>query len=78
VHHTEETNAGRGETRIVRIQPLIPDQMNFPYAAQAVLVERYTTGRGDGKTHAVAELGITTAPVEITDAATLSRCVRGQ
>ena len=78
VHRTEETNAGRHETRVVRVQPLAPGQVNFPYAAQAVLVERYTTGRGDGKTHAVAELGITTAPARVADVATVARCVRGQ
>lgn len=78
MHHTEETNAGRHETRIVRVQSLLPGQVNFPYAAQALLAERYTTGRGDGKTHAVAELGVTTAPAKTAGAATLARCVRGQ
>jgi len=74
----EETNGGRHETRIVRVQPLTPGQVNFPHATQALLVERYTTGRGDGKIHADAELGVTTAPVEVADPATLARCVRGQ
>ncbi|MGW2080583.1 hypothetical protein ACWCOW_27210 [Streptomyces sp. NPDC001939] len=34
----------------------------MPHATRALLVERYTTGRGDGKIHADAELGITSAP----------------
>ncbi|RNL73890.1 hypothetical protein [Streptomyces sp. I6] len=59
VHRTEETNAGRHEIRIVRVQPLTPGQVNFPHATRALLVERYTPGRGDGKIHADAELGIT-------------------
>jgi hypothetical protein len=78
VHRTEEVNSGRHETRVVRVQPLAPGQVNFPHAPQALLVERYTTGRGDGKTHAIAELGVTTAPAEAADTATLARCVRGQ
>ncbi|MFF3918318.1 hypothetical protein [Streptomyces sp. NPDC001852] len=56
---TEETNSGRHETRIVRVQALEDGQVNFPHATQALLVERYTTGRGDQKVHADAELGIT-------------------
>lgn len=75
---TEEANSGRHETRIVRVQALEAGQVNFPHATQALLVERYTTGRGDGKVHADAELGITTAPVQAADAVTLARCVRGQ
>ncbi|MEU9730695.1 ISAs1 family transposase [Streptomyces sp. NPDC048002] len=78
VHRTEETNSGRHEIRIVRVQPLADGQVAFPHATQALLVERCTTGRGDGKQHAVVELGITTAPVATADAATLARCTRDQ
>ncbi|WP_406729622.1 ISAs1 family transposase [Streptomyces sp. GD-15H] len=78
VVRTEENNSGRHEIRTVRVQPLADDQVNFPYATQALLVERYTTGRGDGKLHADAEIGVTTAPVEAADATTLAHCVRGQ
>ncbi|MEU2995471.1 ISAs1 family transposase [Streptomyces griseoincarnatus] len=78
VHRTEETNSGRHEIRIVRVQPLADGHVAFPHATQALLTERYTTGRGDGKQHAVAELGITTAPVATADAATLARCTRDQ
>ncbi|MFF3467815.1 hypothetical protein [Streptomyces sp. NPDC002619] len=78
VHRTEETNSGRHEIRIVRVQPLAPGQVNFPHATRALLIERYTTGRGDGKIHADAELDITTAPSDVADTAVLARCVRGQ
>lgn len=78
VHRTQETNSGRHEIRIVRVQPLTLGQVNFPHAIQALLVERYTTGRGDGKIHTDAELGITTAPLDVADTAAFARCVRGQ
>ncbi|WP_405717534.1 ISAs1 family transposase [Streptomyces sp. NBC_01537] len=78
VHRTQETNSGRHEIRVVRVQPLTLGQVNFPHATRALLVERYTTGRGDGKIHADAELGITTAPLDVADTAVLARCVRGQ
>ncbi|MFE6975593.1 ISAs1 family transposase [Streptomyces sp. NPDC057682] len=78
VVRTEETNSGRHEIRIVRVQPLTNEQVNFPYAAQALLIERYTTGRDDRKQHAIAELGITTAPPEHATPTILARCVRGQ
>jgi predicted transposase YbfD/YdcC len=78
VVHTEETNAGRHEIRTVRVQPLKPGQVTFPHAAQALLVERYTTGRGDGKTHATAELGVTTAPPQAAAPTVLADCVRAQ
>jgi predicted transposase YbfD/YdcC len=78
VVHTEETNSGRHERRTVRVQPLTDGQVNFPHATQALLIERYTTGRGDGKIHAIAELGVTTAPAQAADPTTLARCIRGQ
>ncbi|MFI2430407.1 hypothetical protein [Streptomyces sp. NPDC018693] len=73
VHRTEETNSGRHEIRIVRVQPLGPGQVNFPHATQALLVERYATGRGARKIHADAELGITTAPSTVADTSVLAR-----
>lgn len=78
LHRTEETNSGRREVRIIRVQPLTPGQVSFPHATQALLIERYTTGRGDGKTHADAQLGVTTAPPEAADTTTLAHCVRDQ
>lgn len=78
MHRTEETNSGRHEIRTVRVQPLAEDQVRFPHATRALLVERCTTGRGDGKIHADAQLGITTALAGTADTAVLARCVRGQ
>jgi predicted transposase YbfD/YdcC len=75
---TEETNRGRHEIREVWVQPVQPGQLPFPHAAQAILIERTTTGRGDSKIHAIAELAVITAPPEIADADTIARCVRGQ
>lgn len=46
---TAERNRGRDEVREVRVQDLGPGQVPFPHAAQAVLVERTITGRGNGK-----------------------------
>lgn len=78
--HSQERNSGRDEIRTIRVQPLNPGQVPFPHATQAILIERYTTGRGDGKlhAHAVAELAITTAPVDLADAHVIARCVRDQ
>ena len=52
--------------------------INFPHATQAVLIERTTTttGRGDGKIHCYAELGITSAPSDTANSATLARITR--
>ncbi|MFF8366971.1 hypothetical protein ACF05F_33895 [Rhodococcus erythropolis] len=49
VARTDEKNGSRHERRIVRVQPLPKGQVNFPHTTQALLIERYTTGRGDGK-----------------------------
>ncbi|MGV9566222.1 hypothetical protein [Streptomyces sp. NPDC003480] len=46
---TDEKNGSRHERLIVRVQPLPMGQFNFPHTTQALLIERYTTGRGDGK-----------------------------
>jgi predicted transposase YbfD/YdcC len=76
VAHTDtERNKGRTETRHLTLLP-VPDQLDFPHAVQAVLIERTTTGRGDGKTHCYAELGITSAPGPLADAPTLARITR--
>ena len=54
----------------------MPDHLGFPHARQAVLIERTTTGRGDGKIHCYAELGITSAPKVIAGASDLTRITR--
>jgi predicted transposase YbfD/YdcC len=67
-----ERNRGRTETRQLQVLP-VPEHIDFPHAMQAVLIERTTTGRGDGKTHCYAELGITSAPGDTANGATLAR-----
>lgn len=76
--HSQERNSGRDEIRTIRVQPLTEGQVPFPHATQAILIERYTTGRGDGLKHAIAELAVTTAPVGTADAHAIARCVRDQ
>lgn len=76
IAHTQtEPNQGRIETRDLKVLP-VPDHVDFPHAQQAVLIERTTTGRGDGKTHVYAELGITSAPDTTANTATLARITR--
>jgi len=45
---TSEVNRGRVETRTIRVLPA-PDGLDFPYASQAVLLERYVTIRKNGR-----------------------------
>jgi predicted transposase YbfD/YdcC len=59
---TDTTTArGRTETRTLQVLPAPPGN-GFPHAAQALLIERTTTGRGDGLSHHSAELAVTSAP----------------
>jgi hypothetical protein len=71
----ERSNRGRTETRTIEVLP-VPDHLDFPHAQQAVLIERTTTGRGDGKIHCYAELGVTSAPNAIAGASDLARITR--
>jgi hypothetical protein len=43
---------------------------------QVILLERTTTGRPDGKTHCIAELGVTSAPADRASAKDLLRLTR--
>lgn len=70
-----ERNRGRTETRTIKVLP-VPDHLDFPHAERAVLIERTTTGRGDGKIHCYAELGVTSAPTAAADVADLARITR--
>ena len=45
---TSEVNRGRAETRTIRVLPA-PAQPGFPYARQAILLERYVTIRKNGR-----------------------------
>jgi len=56
-HTTVDTGHGRRERRTIQVLP-IPDEVTFPGAAQAFLVERYVT-HTSGKRTAMAVLGVT-------------------
>ena len=45
---TSEITRGRVETRTVRVLPA-PEDLRFPYARQAVLLERYVTIKKNGR-----------------------------
>ena len=45
---TSEITRGRVETRTIRVLP-VPDGLDFPYAEQAILIERYVTVRKNGR-----------------------------
>jgi hypothetical protein len=72
---TQERNRGRNETRLLKVLPA-PTDLPFPHATRVILLERTTTGRGDGKTHHIAELGVTSAPAERASAKDLLRLTR--
>ncbi|WP_155059883.1 ISAs1 family transposase, partial [Streptomyces blattellae] len=74
-HERTERNRGRTETRTLKVLPA-PEQVDFPHAMRAVLIERTTTGRGDRKIHCYAELGVTSAPTATASAADLARIAR--
>jgi predicted transposase YbfD/YdcC len=76
-HTTTERRRGRIETRDLTVLPA-PAGLPFPHAAQVLLVERYVTGRGDGKIHCAADLAVTSAPWHLAGPAFLAELVRGQ
>jgi len=76
-HTVTEEVRGRVERRDLKVLPA-PLNLPFPHAAQVLLIERTTTGRGDGKIHCYAELAVTSAPWHRASPETLSRLVRGQ
>jgi predicted transposase YbfD/YdcC len=75
---TFETGHGRIETRTLRVLP-VPDGVEMAGAAQAVLVERYTTywRNGRPRTRAEAVLYITSLGPDATTPADLLAHVRG-
>jgi predicted transposase YbfD/YdcC len=73
---TQERNRGREKTRHLKVLPA-PADLPFPHATQVLLPERTTTGRGDGKTHCIAELGVTSVPTDRAGANDLLRLTRG-
>jgi predicted transposase YbfD/YdcC len=76
-HTVIEIERGRTEQRDLDVLPA-PADLPFPHAAQVLLIARYVTGRGDGKTHASAELAVTSAPGYLASPALLADLVRGQ
>jgi len=76
-HTVTEQVRGRTETRQLTVLPA-PADLPFPHAAQVLLIERYVTGRGDGKIHCSADLAVTSAPWHLADPAALACLVRGQ
>lgn len=75
VHTTLDTGHGRRERRTIQVLPT-PDNVGFPSAAQAFLVERYITNQISGKNSAVAVLGVTSLSGH-TDPTQLASLVRG-
>lgn len=71
-HTTTNTGHGRHERRTIQVLPA-PENVGFPHAAQAFLIERYITDPTTGKISAVAVLGVTSLT---TDPARLARLVR--
>jgi predicted transposase YbfD/YdcC len=67
---------GRRERRTIQVLP-VPENVKFPCAAQAFLVERYVVDSATGKTSAVAVLGITSLTPNKADPARLASLVRG-
>lgn len=74
-HAGTTTGRGRKETRTLQVLPA-PPGTGFPHAAQALLIERTTTGRGDHLTHHSAELAVTSAPADRATPADLAGFIR--
>ena len=74
-HIAHDTGHGRRERRTIQVLPT-PTNIDFPGAAQAFLVERYSTDTTTGKTSAVAILGITSLTAH-THPAQLAALIRG-
>ena len=75
---TSEISRGRIETRTVRVLPA-PEGTGFADAAQALLIERYTTFKKKGQWHTRAEsvLYLTSLPADETTPEDLLAHVRG-
>lgn len=74
-HTTTDNRRGRHERRTIQTLPT-PENVKFPAAAQAFLVERYTTHHATGKTSAIAVLGITSLTAGRADPPQLATHVR--
>ena len=75
LHRRENTGHGRVERRTVQTLP-VPEDVDFPHAAQAFLIERYVTDTSNGKRSAVAVLGITSLTAARADSPQIAGHVR--
>lgn len=75
VHTATDTGHGRCERRTIQVLPT-PDQVTFPHAAQAFLIERYVTHQATKATSAVAVLGITSLRPDQADPPRIASYVR--
>ena len=76
---TSEITRGRVETRTIRVLP-VPDGLDFPYAEQAILIERYVTVRKNGRwvmRNCEAVLYVTSLAAEASTPRDLLAHVRG-
>jgi predicted transposase YbfD/YdcC len=74
--HTVERGHGRLEHRRVRAAP-VPDTVDFPYAAQVVVVDRHTTDLAGRPLRTEIAYAITSLGPEQASAARLGRLLRG-
>jgi predicted transposase YbfD/YdcC len=76
VHTTTGTGHGRTERRTIQVLP-VGDEVRFPFAAQAFLIERYVTNHTTGATSAVAALGVTSLTPDHANPPQIASYVRG-
>jgi predicted transposase YbfD/YdcC len=75
-HSTEDRGHGRVERRTVQVLAA-PDDLHFPHAAQAFLVERYVSNLDGSDRSAVAVLGVTSRSADRITPNQLATVVRG-
>lgn len=76
-HTTIDRGHGRVERRTIQVLPA-PDDIPFPHAAQAFLIERYVNDLAGTPRSAIAALGITSLTSDRAKPETLATLVRGQ
>ncbi|HEX4705960.1 MAG TPA: ISAs1 family transposase [Pseudonocardiaceae bacterium] len=76
VHATAGIGHGRTERRTIQVLP-VGDEVTFPFAAQAFLIERYVTDHVTCSASAVAALGVTSLTAAAADPPQIASYVRG-
>jgi predicted transposase YbfD/YdcC len=76
-HHTVDKGHGRVTTRTIQVLPA-PDDLPFPGASQAYLIERHVTDTAGKPLSAVAALGIASPTSDQATPADLAAYVQGQ